>query len=33
MVDEEVKVPEGSVCLAHNRWQRQELEHLQEAWG
>ena len=33
MVDEEVKAPEGSVCLAHNRCQGQELEHLQEAWG
>lgn len=33
MVDEEVMAPEGSVCLAHNRCQGQELGHLQEAWG
>lgn len=34
MVDEEeVEAPEDSVYSGHNRWQRQELEHLQEAWG
>lgn len=31
--EEEVEAPEGSVCPDHNRWQGQELEHLQEAWG
>lgn len=34
MVDEEeVEAPAVSMCPGHNRWQRQELEHLQEAWG